>query len=112
MNEFHIYLTFLRKRFFKDSSKFCKILGIDKTVWRKIENGINPPPKKSILSKFCSLTLTKEYEKNQLYALAKRWEPHPNTSTVKHSLWHKGMDKKWAEALINENTPDYKHKYW
>jgi len=102
--KFHEYLVELRKRKYQNITKLAKQLKIDYQMWRKIERGINPPPRRSLL--------TKEYEKNQLFALARRWEPHPNTNTTKHNLYHEGLNPQWVEAVIKENTPDYPHKYW
>lgn len=112
MNKFHLYVAELRSRKFKNITKLAKILGIEYEVWRKIERGINPPPKKSILNKFCLVVHAKEYEKNQLFALARNWEPSPDTNTLNHNLYHKGLDVDWTEAIRKENTPDYPHKYW
>ena len=81
-------------------------------MWRKIERGINPPPRRSVLVKFCQIVHVKEYEKNQLFALAKRWEPHPDTNTLRHNLFHKGLGADWSEAIRKENIPDYNHIYW
>ena len=81
-------------------------------MWRKLERGINPPPKRILLSRFCLLANVKEYEKNQLYALAKRWEPHKDENTQKHNLWNENLGAEWLEALLEENTPDYPNKYW
>ena len=92
MNQFHTYLKELRLR--------------------KFDNITNPPPKKSLLRRFCILAAVRQYEQNQLYALARRWEPHPNTHTTKHNLYHEGLDVSWVQAVIKENTPDYPHKYW
>jgi hypothetical protein len=112
VNEFHTYLTELRQRHFSSLSKLAKILGIEYQVWRKVERGINPPPKRFILEKFCNLVHARHYEKNQLYALARRWKPHPDTGSLNHGLYHKGLGSDWAEAIMRENTPDYEHKYW
>ncbi|MAR65882.1 MAG: hypothetical protein CL833_01390 [Crocinitomicaceae bacterium] len=112
MNKFHIYLKELREKKFKNTTKFVKILKIDHSVWRKIERGINPPPKKSLLSRFCTIVGAKEYEKSQLFALAKRWEPHPDTNSMRHTLYNRGLDEKWTAAILADNTPDYPHKYW
>ena len=110
--KFHLYITELRKKRFNSITKLSKLLNIDYQVWRKIERGINPPPRKILLSKFCNLVLTKEYEKSQLFELARRWEPHPHTNTTKHNLYHEGLETSWVQAVIKENTPDYEHKYW
>lgn len=110
--KFHEYLVELRKRKYQNITKLAKQLKIDYQMWRKIERGINPPPRRSLLTQFCNIALTKEYEKNQLFALARRWEPHPNTNTTKHNLYHEGLNPQWVEAVIKENTPDYPHKYW
>jgi len=109
MNKFHTYLTELRSRQFKDLRKLCLILGIEKNMWRKIERGINPPPRKALLKKFCNLVYALSYEETQLYALARRWEPHKDTNTYNHILSHTGMNVDWEDAIME---PDYEHKYW
>tara|TARA_B100000287_G_scaffold169787_1_gene160148 strand:- start:15 stop:362 length:348 start_codon:yes stop_codon:yes gene_type:complete len=110
--KFNDYLVELRRRKYSNSAKLAKILGIDHRVWRKVERGINPPPKRSLLNHFCLIVNAKEYEKNQLYALAKKWEPHQDSNTSKHNLWNERMGRDWAEAILKENTPDYPNKYW
>ena len=110
--KFHLYLRELRQRRFKDTRKLCLMLGVSKDMWRKLERGINPPPRRSILRKFCILVNALSYEENQLYTLARRWEPHPDTNTTRHNLYHKGLDPSWMEAIVKENTPDYPHRYW
>jgi len=112
MNKFHTYLLHLRKKRFRDAAKLCKILGVDKNMWRKIERGINPPPRKSLLKKFCNIAHTFGYEETQLYELARRWEPHQDTNTVNHLLMHKNSTAEWRQAMLEQNTPDYEHKYW
>ena len=110
--KFHLYLKELRERKYNNISKLCKILKIEYQMWRKIERGINPPPRRSVLVKFCQIVHAKEYEKSQLFALAKRWEPHPDTNTLRHNLFHKGLGVDWSEAIRKENIPDYNHIYW
>ena len=110
--KFHLYITELRKKRFKTITKLSKLLNIDYQVWRKIERGINPPPRKTLLSKFCNLVLAKEYEKSQLFELARRWQPHPHTNTTMHNLYHEGLEPSWVQAVVKENTPDYEHKFW
>jgi len=112
LNKFHIYLKELRKKKFTNTIKLAKILKIEHSVWRKIERGINPPPKKILLNNFCAIVGVKEYEKNQLFALAKRWEPHPDTNSMRHTLYNKQLNDKWVAAILADNTPDYPHKYW
>tara|TARA_R100001163_G_C4902258_1_gene90338 strand:+ start:84 stop:431 length:348 start_codon:yes stop_codon:yes gene_type:complete len=112
MNEFHTFVVFLRRKQFKSIDKLCKILGIDKKIWRKIERGINPPPRKSVLKKFCNLVYALSYEETQLYELARRWKPHRDTNTSNHLLLDKDTNTEWREVLLNENMPDYEHKYW
>lgn len=109
---FNDYLKQLRTARFKDTTKMCIMLGVSKEVWRKIERGINPPPRKSVLKKFCLLTFALGYEQAQLFELARRWEPHIDTHTVNHSLLDKDSSSEWVEAIAQENTPDYEHKYW
>ena len=110
--KFHQYLQELRKRRFQDTKKMCTILGISKDMWRKLERGINPPPQKSVLKKFCVLVNAFSYEENQLYTLAKKWEPHEDTSSANHKLMNRNSSQTWVEALLKENRPDYEHKYW
>ena len=112
MNKFHIYLKELREKKFKNTTKFVKILKIDHSVWRKIERGINPPPKKTLLKKFASLTHMLGYEEAQMYQLAKRWIPSEDTNTGNHILLSEYSKAEWRQALIQENTPDYEHKFW
>ena len=119
--EFHNYLKELRARKFPDTNKITKLLKFERKIWRKIESGINPPPQRHILKKFCILVSCKMYEQNQLFALAKRWEPSPLTNTLNHIItpsvelmkhYKPEEYKLWYEAAIQENTPDYQHKYW
>jgi len=112
VNEFHIYVVYLRKKHFKNTDKFCKVLGVDRNMWRKIERGINPPPRRSLLKKFCNLVFALTYEETQLYELARRWKPHKDTNTFNHLLSHKGMSSDWSQAIMDQNRPDYEHKHW
>lgn len=88
------------------------MLNVTKEMWRKIERGINPPPKKSTLRKFCVLATVLSYEQSQLYALARKWEPHTDTNSGSHPLLDKNSSTEWREAILQENKPDYEHKYW
>jgi hypothetical protein len=110
--KFHLYLKQLRRQRFKDTKKMCIMLGISKDVWRKIERGINPPPKRSVLSKFCVLVAALSYEQSQLFALARKWEPHADTNSGYHTLLDRDSNSEWVEAMTQENTPDYEHRYW
>ena len=110
--KFHTYIQGFRQKQFKDLRKFCKIIGIEKAMWRKIERGINPPPRKHILKKFSNICLMLEYEAQQMYALARRWEPSRDTNTLNHLLIDKNSSYEWKQAILEENTPDYEHKYW
>ena len=110
--KFHIYLKELRKRRFADTKKLCVMLGVSKDMWRKIERGINPPPKRSVLRKFCLLVNVLSYEENQLYSLAKRWGPHEDTHTANHQLLNSTDKPEWREAMMEQNRPVYPHKYW
>ena len=105
--QFNIYVKELRLKKFQQIPRLAAFLKIKYEMWRKIERGINPPPKKSLLVKFCNLVGAKEYEKNQLFALAKRWTPHPDTGSLRHPVYHEGLDREWTEAVLAENTPDY-----
>ena len=80
--KFYLYLRELRQRKFKDTRKLCLMLGVSKDMWRKLERGINPPPRRSVLRKFCILVMDS------------RSKPE------------------WKEALMAQNRPDYAHKYW
>ena len=119
--KFNDYVKELRSRKFPDTDKLSKLLKINRSIWRKIESGINPPPQKHILNKFCQLINCKDYEKNQLYALARKWKPSKLTNTMNHTITPTiGLMRqirpeeyqKWHDAAIQENTPDYEHKYW
>jgi len=110
--KFHVYLKELRTKRFSDTKKMCIMLGVTKEMWRKVERGINPPPKKSILRKFSVLVNALSYEQSQLYALARKWEPHKDTNSGNHSLVDENSSREWREAMIRENEPDYEHKYW
>ena len=109
---FHVYLKQLRIKRFKDTKKMCIMLGVTKDMWRKIERGINPPPQRSMLRKFCVLVAALNYEESQLYALARKWKPHKDTGSGHHNLLDKNSDSEWIEAMTQENRPDYEHKYW
>ena len=80
--------------------------------WRKIERGINPPPQRSVLKKFCVLAATLSYEQAQLFALARQWKPHIDTNSGHHNLLDENSSPEWIDAMTQENTPDYEHKYW
>ena len=54
--KFNQYVKEYRIKYFKNLDKFAKIIGVTKTMWRKIERGINPPPKKTPVS-YTHLTL-------------------------------------------------------
>ena len=119
--EFNEYLKELRSKKFADTNKLSKLLKVSRNMWQKIESGINPPPRKSLLVDFCRLILCKEYEKNQLFALARKWEPSKKTNTANHVITPalelmKQMKseeyRKWRDAALAANTPDYQHKYW
>ena len=97
---------------FKDTKKMCAMLGVTKDMWRKVERGINPPPQRSILRKFCILTAALSYEESQLFALARQWKPHIDTNSGNHNLLDKNSPSEWIEAMTEENTPDYEHKHW
>ena len=110
--KFNEYIKQQRIKYFKNLEKFCKIIGVEKSMWRKIERGINPPPKKTLLKKFASLTHMLGYEEAQMYQLAKRWMPSEDTNTGNHILLSEYSKAEWRQALIQENTPDYEHKFW
>ena len=119
--EFHTYLKSLRLRRFSDTNKISKLLKISRNMWRKVEKGINPPPRKSVLIEFCRFVLCRDYEKNQLFALARRWKPSPKAHTLDTllspsaemmRLMKPQEYRKWEDAALEANTPDYPHKYW
>ncbi len=110
--KFHLYLKQLRRQRFKDTKRMCIMLGLTKDTWRKIERGINPPPKQTVLKKFCVLVAALSYEQAQLFALARKWEPHEDTNSGNHSLLNRDSNPEWVDAMTQENTPDYEHKYW
>ena len=109
---FNEYLKHLRIKRFRDTKKMCTMLGVSKDVWRKIERGINPPPRRSVLIKFCVLTAALSYEQTQLFELARRWKPHIDSNSGNHTLLDKNSNPEWIDAMTQENTPDYEHKYW
>lgn len=110
--KFNEYVKQQRLKYFKDLDKFSKILGVEKVMWRKVERGINPPPRKSLMRRFALLTNMLTYEESQMYELARRWEPSPDTNTNNHLLLSDNSKAEWKEAIIKENTPDYEHKFW
>ena len=109
---FNEYLKELRAKRFKDTKKMCIMRGVSKDVWRKIERGINPPPKQSALRKFCVLVAALSYEQAQLFALARQWKPHTDSNSGHHNLLDENSSSEWIEAMTEENKPDYEHKYW
>ena len=110
--KFNDYIKRQRLKYFKNIEKFCKIIGVEKPMWRKIERGINPPPRKTLLKKFAGLTYMFGYEEAQMYELARRWTPSEDTNTANHILLSEYSKAEWRETLIKENTPDYEHKFW
>ena len=110
--KFNDYVKQQRLKHYKHLDKFVKLLGVEKVTWRKVERGINPPPRKTLLKKFAILTNMFTYEEAQMYALARRWQPHPDTNTNNHLLLSDNSKVEWKDALIKENTPDYEHKFW
>jgi transcriptional regulator with XRE-family HTH domain len=110
--KFNEYTKQQRIKYFKNLEKFCKIIGVEKSMWRKIERGINPPPRKTLLKKFANLTHMLAYEEAQMYELARRWTPSEDTNTTNHILLSEYSKAEWRQALIQENTPDYEHKFW
>ena len=110
--KFNDFIKQYRMKYFKTLDKFVKILGVEKTMWRKIERGINPPPRKTLLKKFANIVYMLGYEEAQMYQLAKRWEPSEYTNSANHTLINSNSTPEWREAAIKENTPDYENKYW
>ena len=110
--KFNEYVKQQRIKYFKNLEKFCKIIGVEKSMWRKIERGINPPPRKTLLKKFANLSHMLAYEEAQMYELARRWTPSEDTNTGNHNLLSEYSKEDGRDALIKENTPDYEHKFW
>ena len=110
--KFHLYLNQLRRQRFKDTKRMCIMLGLTKDTWGRIERGINRPPRQTVLKKFCVLVAALSYEQAQLFALARKWEPHEDTNSGNHSLLNRDSNPEWVDAMTQENTPDYEHKYW
>ena len=119
--EFHNYLRDLRVRYTSNTRKLGMILKVKHTAWSKIERGINPPPKASILKLFARVVQTKSYEEVELFALAKRWKPSPNTNRP-HELLVPPAEaipilgereyNRRMEAAYEANRPDYEHKHY
>ncbi len=119
--EFHKYLRQLRVKHTSNTRKLSIILKVKHTAWSKIERGINPPPKPRVLKLFARLVGAKSYEEVELFALAKRWKPGPNTNRP-HELLVPPAEaipilgereyNRRMEAAYEANKPDYEHKYY
>ena len=119
--EFHKYLKDMRVRYTSNTRKLCVILKLPHTAWSKIERGINPPPKPTILKLFSRVVQCKNYEEVELFALAKRWKPSPNTNRP-HELLVPSAEvisvlgereyNRRMEASYEANKPDYQHKHY
>lgn len=119
--EFHIYLRDLRVRYTSNTRKLSMILKVKHPAWSKIERGINPPPKASILKFFARVVRAQTYEEVELFALAKRWKPSPNTNRP-HDLLLPPAEaipilgereyNRRMEAAYEANKPDYQHKHY
>ena len=119
--EFHTYLKDLRLRYTTDTRKLSVLLNFPHSSWIKVERGINPPPKASILKKFSLITMAKKYEETQLLVLAKHWKPsfktnHPHELLMppKKSInvigeidYHRRVD-----AAFEANRQDYTHQFY
>ena len=79
---FHTYPKDLGLRYTTDTLKLSALLNFPHSSWNKVERGINPPPKPSILKKFALITMAKKYEETQLFVLAKHLKP---SSKIKSS---------------------------
>ncbi len=119
--KFNDYLKELRSRRFPDTNKITKLLKFREESLEKNREWNQSATTKACTKKFCILVNCKIYEQNQLFALAKKWKPSPLTNTMNNILTpsvelmkHYKPDeyKLWYEAAIQENTPDYQHKYW
>lgn len=119
--EFHTYLRDLRMRYTSNTRKLGMVLKVKHTAWSKIERGINPPPKPSILKFFARVVQAKSYEEVELFALAKRWKPSPNTNRP-HELLIPPAEaipilgereyNRRMEAAYEANKPEYEHKHY
>ena len=119
--EFHKYLKDMRVRYTSNTRKLCVILKLPHTAWSKIERGINPPPKPTILKLFSRVVQCKNYEEVELFALAKRWKPSPNTNRPHEllvppaeviSILGEREYNRRMEASYEANKPDYQHKHY
>ena len=119
--EFHKYLKDLRVKHTSNTRKLSIILKVKHTAWSKIERGINPPPKPSVLKLFSRLVQARSYEEVELFALAKRWKPSKNTNRP-HELLVPPAEaipilgereyNRRMEAAYEANKPDYEHKHY
>ena len=107
--EFHIYLRDLRVRYTSNTRKLSMIL--------KVKH----PPKPSILKLFARVVQAQNCEEVELFALAKRWKPSPNTNRP-HDLLLPPAEaipilgereyNRRMEAAYEANKPDYQHKHY
>ena len=120
-SEFHTYLKQLRSRYIDDTRKLCLILKQPHALWSKIERGINPPPKPSVLKQFARVVQTKNHEEVELIALARRWKPSPLMNRPHELLMPPAESisvlgdaefNRRVEAAYEANRPDYPHKYF
>ncbi len=97
------------------------ILKIPHATWSKIERGINPPPKLSVLKHFSLIVGAKKYEETEMVALAKRWKPSPQTNCPHELLLPPAESiallgeceyNRRVEAALEANTPDYEHRHF
>ena len=119
--EFHSYLRQLRVRYTTNTRKLCMILKIQHITWSKIERGINPPPKPSVLKHFSRIVGAKSYEETQMLALARRWKPSKNTNCAHNLLLPpesaipilgEAEYTRRVEAAMEANKPDYEHRHF
>ena len=119
--EFHSYLKELRVRYTTNTRKLCMILKIPHITWSKIERGINPPPKPSVLRHFSRVVGAKSYEETQMLALARRWKPSENTNCAHNLLLPpesaipilgEAEYTRRVEAAMEANKPDYDHRHF
>ena len=119
--EFHSYLRELRVRYTTNTRKLCMILKIPHITWSKIERGINPPPKPSVLRHFSRVVGAKSYEETQMLALARRWKPSENANCAHNLLLPpesaipilgEAEYTRRVEAAMEANKPDYDHRHF
>ena len=111
--EFHTFLKDLRLRHTTYTRKLSVLLFIPHSSSYKVERGINPPPKPSILKKFAIITMAKKYE--EVYKL--KMERQKKGLSQAYEGWE--MDQigglyniQNTKALINQNNGMVSIGHW